>query len=430
MKSSVIHVEKLSKVYKLYTSAMDRFREALSPWKKKYHHDFFALKDLSLDIYEGEVVGILGANGAGKSTLLKILAGVLTPNSGEVKINGRVSALLELGMGFNPELSGEENVIFNATVLGLSPKSIQSKLAEIIEFADIGEYIEQPLKTYSSGMVARLAFAVAVNLDAEVLIIDEALSVGDVRFQQKAIRKMTQLMKKAKSIVFVSHSLDSIKRFCTRAIWLNAGEIVEDGNTVDVVQHYYTFMTTGDTPLKKGLTSSIRQLEKKVNTSTEDLQWYSTNSFESVGDGSGQIERIALYDDINHRSANIVSGGEELVMFLDVSVFKKISKPHISFVLRDKLGLNVFGVSSNHFGVHFESFQSGQKLLIKIRFLLPTILNGTYSFSVALLDISDATMKNKIHQVYDACVIQVESNDIKQLHGSLLIPNQASFEIS
>jgi ABC-type polysaccharide/polyol phosphate transport system ATPase subunit len=238
-----VKVENLSKIYKLYKSNADRVKEAFNPFRKKYHHDFYALKNLNFEIKSGEVLGIIGKNGSGKSTLLKILSGVLTPSEGGFYVNGKVSSLLELGTGFNPELTGEENVFFAGTIMGYTKEEMKTKLDEVIQFADIGEFIYQPVKTYSSGMFARLAFSVAVSVDPDVLIIDEALSVGDIRFQQKAIRKMKELMDSSKAIVFVSHDVNSIINLCNRVIWLRDGDVYFDGEPDDVVKKYVSYMS-------------------------------------------------------------------------------------------------------------------------------------------------------------------------------------------
>ena len=201
----VIKIENLSKVYKLYNSPVDRLKESLHPLRKQYHHDFYALNNVSFEIKKSESVGIIGKNGSGKSTLLKILTGVLTPTSGTVKVNGKVSALLELGAGFNPELSGIENVYFNGMLMGYTREDMAERLDEILSFADIGNFVHQPVKTYSSGMFVRLAFAVAINVDPDILIVDEALAVGDIKFQRKCFLKIEELRKSNKSILFVSH---------------------------------------------------------------------------------------------------------------------------------------------------------------------------------------------------------------------------------
>lgn len=233
-----IEVENLSKVYKLYDKPSDRLKEALSPVKKCYHKDFYALRDLNFKIKPGETVGFVGKNGSGKSTLLKLLTEVLTPTEGSLKINGKVSALLELGAGFNNEYTGMENIYLNGTIMGYSREEMDKRVDDIVKFADIGEYINQPVKTYSSGMFVRLAFAVAINVEPDILIVDEALAVGDVRFQLKCMDKFLEFKEKGITILYVSHDINSIKRFCTRAIWINEGHLEADGD-VDLITDKY-----------------------------------------------------------------------------------------------------------------------------------------------------------------------------------------------
>jgi ABC-type polysaccharide/polyol phosphate transport system ATPase subunit len=429
MKEPVISISNLSKIYKLYKDPLDRLKESLHPFGKKYHQDFFALKNLSLQIFEGEIVGVVGANGAGKSTLLKILAGVLTPSSGSVQINGRVSALLELGMGFNPELSGRENIIFNATILGLAPKTIEAKLEEIISFADIGAYIDQPLKSYSSGMVARLAFAVAVNIDAEILIIDEALSVGDVRFQQKALRKLQELMGRAKAIVFVSHSMDSIRKFCNRTIWIKDGAVFQDGNPTEVAKDYYGFMTTGT--IRQAATRSMSRpdiVSDSTLSTWKDIQWADLSNFSSLGDMEVTIKRASLCDRSLKNTQLVFEGGELLSLLLDVQSNVALDHFSVGFTLNNTLGMNVFGVSSSHFHAKLPHLKQGDRYIVKIDFDLPCLLNGNYTLSPGIAELGDSLQKIKKHHVFDAFVLQILSADQKQNHGSLIIPEGASFD--
>lgn len=234
--SVVIEVKNLKKMYKMYGNEGEKL---ISVFKKRKYEEFYALNGVSFTIGKGECVGIIGHNGAGKSTLLKILTGVAFPTSGEVIINGKISSLLELGSGFNPELSGMENIYFNGALNGMSTSEIDAVKDEIIEFADIGDFIHQPVKSYSSGMFARLAFAVAINIDPDILIVDEILSVGDVGFQVKCMAKFEEFKKAGKTILYVSHGLGTVKKFCDRAIWLQRGEVKDDGNSVIVVERYY-----------------------------------------------------------------------------------------------------------------------------------------------------------------------------------------------
>ena len=236
----VIKVEHMSKVYPLYEKKTDRLKETF--FGKKLHKEYFALKNITFTIFKGENIGLLGVNGAGKSTLLKILTGILTPTEGNVEVNGRVSALLELGAGFNMEYTGIENIHLNGTIMGYSETEIEKRKQEIIDFAEIGEYIYQPIKTYSSGMFARLAFAVAVNVEPEILIVDEALSVGDIQFQIKCLKKMKEMMDSGTTVLFVSHDISAIRRFCTRGIWIHNGEIQKDGEVNEVADEYLGFL--------------------------------------------------------------------------------------------------------------------------------------------------------------------------------------------
>ena len=233
-----IEVKDIEKVYKLYDKQSDRMKEAFGLGKNKKHKKHYALSGVTLNIYQGETVGIIGTNGSGKSTILKIITGVLSPTSGYVNANGRISALLELGAGFNYEYNGIENVYLNGTMMGFSDKEIEEKLPAILEFADIGDYIYQPVKTYSSGMFVRLAFAVAINIDPEILIVDEALSVGDVFFQAKCYRKFEEFKQMGKTILFVSHDLSSISKFCDRVFLLNQGNLLGEGTPKEMIDDY------------------------------------------------------------------------------------------------------------------------------------------------------------------------------------------------
>lgn len=246
MNNIAIKVEKLSKVYKLYDKPLDRMKESLSLSKKKYSREHYALNNISFEVKKGETVGILGTNGSGKSTILKIITGVLTPSCGNVEVNGKVSALLELGAGFNPEYTGLENIYLNGTMMGYTREEMEQRVKPIMEFADIGEFLNQPVKTYSSGMFARLAFAVAINVEPEILIVDEALAVGDVRFQIKCMDKMKQMMKGGTTVLFVSHDTNAIKRFCMKAIWINNGVMKDIGEVNRVADKYLDFLKCGE----------------------------------------------------------------------------------------------------------------------------------------------------------------------------------------
>ena len=251
MDKGTIEVRDLSKVYYLYDKPSDRIRETFSIRKKKYSKEHYALKNINLKINKGESIGIVGTNGSGKSTLLKLVTGVVTPTTGTIKTDGKIAALLELGAGFNPEYTGIENIYLNGTMMGYTEEEMKKRVPDIIEFADIGEFINQPVKSYSSGMFARLAFAVSINVEPDILIVDEALSVGDIRFQVKCIDKMRELQESGTTILFVTHAIEQIKRFCTRAIWIKNGELIEDGEASQVVDLYDNFMKYGEKKIEK-----------------------------------------------------------------------------------------------------------------------------------------------------------------------------------
>ncbi len=250
---TIIDIKHLNKVYNLYDKPIDRLKEVLSPTHKSYHREHYALNDISLEIKKGESVGIVGKNGSGKSTLLKIITGVLNPTSGEMNVQGKISALLELGAGFNPEYTGIENIYLNGTMMGYSKAEMDEKVDDIIAFADIGDFINQPVKTYSSGMFARLAFAVSINVEPEILIVDETLSVGDTRFQIKCMDKMKEMMEGGTTVLFVSHDINAIRRFCTRCIWINEGKMKEVGSVNMVSDHYIDFLKMLDAENQVGV---------------------------------------------------------------------------------------------------------------------------------------------------------------------------------
>ena len=275
---TVISLRNVSMYYKLYNSPKDRLKEALSPTRKKYHKEFYATNDINLEIKKGEIVGIVGKNGSGKSTLLKLITGILTPSTGNIIVNGDISALLELGSGFNPQFTGIENIYFYGTVLGFSKKQMDEKLDEIIAFADIGEFISQPIKTYSSGMKSRLGFAVAIHIEPEILILDEVLSVGDVLFKRKSYAKMQEFFESGKTIIYVSHNTNEVNRLCTRAVFLLDGEIIMDGDPKTITKYYEKYLfakKANQAKIKQEIlnyTFETEQVSPKIDLSSAEIK--------------------------------------------------------------------------------------------------------------------------------------------------------------
>ena len=266
----IIVMSHVTKAYQLYDRPMDRLKEGLSLTHKSYHRTHTVLDDFNLEIQRGESIGFVGRNGAGKSTLLKLITGVLSANSGTIEVRGKVAALLELGAGFNMEYTGRQNIYLNGKMMGYSAAQMEERVDSIIEFADIGEFIDQPVRTYSSGMFARLAFAVSINVSPDILIVDEVLSVGDTRFQMKCIEKMGELKERGTTILFVSHTLEQIKRFCTRAVWMRDGHIEMDGESSEIIDLYDSHMRTGmDIETLKQLRAGVQKMENEVAAAAE-----------------------------------------------------------------------------------------------------------------------------------------------------------------
>ena len=300
-KEKSIEIKNITKIYKMYNKPSDRVKEALNLTRKKLHKDFYALDDVSFNIKQGESIGIVGKNGSGKSTILKILTGVLTPNSGDCKVNGRIAALLELGAGFNNEYTGIENVYLNGTINGFTKEQMDEKIDDIIKFADIGEHIHQPVKTYSSGMFVRLAFAVAISVDPDILIVDEALAVGDVRFQLKCMDKFMEFKEKGVTIIFVSHDTNMIKRFCDRCIWLNEGKMIADGDTDTITDRYLDFLKMLDVN-QNVLEENEGEEEKadiEVKSTDEDIDIAEIKSVELLDRKGKKLENIKHGEIVN-----------------------------------------------------------------------------------------------------------------------------------
>ncbi|MCR5406672.1 MAG: ABC transporter ATP-binding protein [Lachnospiraceae bacterium] len=339
-KQVAISVSHLTKIYKLYDRNRDRLKEALHLSKNINFREHYALNDINLEVHAGETVGIIGTNGSGKSTILKIITGVLNPSAGEVKINGRISALLELGAGFNMEFTGIENIYLNGTMTGFSEEEIDARLQDILDFADIGDFVYQKVKTYSSGMFVRLAFAVAINIDPEILIVDEALSVGDVFFQNKCYRKFEEFRKQGKTILFVSHDLSSISKYCDRVILLEKGVKIGEGEPKEIIDMY-----------KKVL---VGQLDKQSDTKKsadiargakwKDRMQLNPNKDE-YGSGLAEFEDFCAYDDSGEITNTIVKG-EQFTVKVKVRFFETIQDPIFAVSFKNMQGTEITGTNT------------------------------------------------------------------------------------
>lgn len=409
MSDIVIEVEHLSKMYKLYDKPMDRLKESLGLSKKKNYKEHYALKDVSFQVCKGETVGIIGTNGSGKSTILKIITGVLSQTCGEIRVNGRISALLELGAGFNMEYSGLENVYLNGTMIGFSREEIDAKLDDILNFADIGEFIHQPVKTYSSGMFVRLAFAVAININPEILIVDEALSVGDVFFQAKCYRKFEEFKKMGRTILFVSHDLGSISKYCDRVILLNKGKMVSQGKPKEMVNLYKKILV-GQELVEDDADDADELKKNKVLSmqSTEEV-WKNymliNPELQSYGDGRAEIIDFGVFDEAGEIT-NTVYKMQYFTLRMKIKFNQKIVNPIFAFSFKDLKGTELTGTNTV-----IEKTDTGcvsASDIVEISFTQKMRLQGgQYLLQLGCTGFEGNDNFVVYHRLYDICCLQV-----------------------
>ena len=440
-KQLAIHVEGLNKVYRLYDHNRDRLIDSLGLARKKRYREHFALNNVDLDVYQGECVGIIGTNGSGKSTILKIITGVLNPTSGTVQVNGRISALLELGAGFNYEYNGIENVYLNGTMIGFSEKEIDEKLQDILDFADIGDYVYQPVKTYSSGMFVRLAFAVAINIDPEILIVDEALSVGDVFFQAKCYHKFEEFKKQGKTILFVSHDLSAISKYCDRAVLLNQGVKLGEGSPRDMIDIYKQVLVgqyelpSGDKKANLAADEDIRRAaaEKMDGKKTEASQEQSDQtgqredgkSDQPVAEGGGrpvpglnvqaleygtkeaEIVEYYMTDGAGLRTSAILKG-EPFTLYMKVRANKDLAAPIFALSIKNIKGVEITGTNTMVERSFLESVKAGE--ILNITFTQKVRLQGgEYLLSLGVTGYEGDAF-TVYHRLYDILNLTVISD--------------------
>jgi lipopolysaccharide transport system ATP-binding protein len=432
----VIQARNLSKCYQIYDHPRDRLKQFVMPRlqsfirrePKKYYREFWALKDVSFQVKKGETVGIIGRNGSGKSTLLQMVCGTLNPTAGIVKTSGRVAALLELGSGFNPEFTGRENVYLNATVLGLTKKEIDERFDQIAAFADIGDFTDQPVKTYSSGMMVRLAFAVVAHVDADILVVDEALAVGDAFFTQKCIRFIRGFQEKGGTLLFVSHDTGSVVNLCSRAILLIRGAVSLTGTPKAVAERYLENLyesnqEVGGVLAEKddatlGLEQSsveYRDMREALFSSSNlrnDIQVFQFNTDKSgFGTGDAEIKSVRLLapDEV---PLSWVVGGELTILEIRCQAYKTLLRPIVGFLFKDRLGQVIFGDNTYLVYQHVPQLvRSHGELVARFEFRLPRLPTGDYSIGAA---IAEGSQENHVqhHWVHDALNIKVHASAI------------------
>lgn len=374
----MIEVSQLAKCYKIYEQPADRLKQALFRGKRKYFKEFWPVKGVSFRIAKGEIVGLIGANGSGKSTLLQLICGILKPTSGGVVVDGRIAALLELGSGFNPEFSGHDNIFMNAALLGLSRDEINLRYADIVEFAGIGDFLYQPVNTYSSGMVVRLAFAISSFVDADVLVVDEALSVGDVGFQAKCLERMERLMQAGTTVLLVTHDVQMVKRYCDRVIYLKQGELVYDGDPEEATERYLA---------ETRESAFANQQFTRPDTASSQAKMRVVNSLGAI------TSAILTARDVSATSV-VIGQGERLTLTVTAKVAADLKHPRVQMTVRDMRGYNLFGFNNIYGNQEIRPDINGE---FKVSYSFAANLQaGDYAITLRLDDSNDVNQVNLI----------------------------------
>jgi len=409
---NAIEIENLTKIYRLYKSHKDRVKEIVSLNTKQYHHDFHALNDVSFSIKKGETVGIIGQNGSGKSTLLKIICGVTRPTSGSVKVNGRISSLLELGAGFHPDFTGRENVYMNGALMGFSKEEMERRLPEIEAFADIGEFIDQPVKSYSSGMYVRLAFAAAINVEPEILIVDEALSVGDVFFQTKCFAKFKEFKEKGVTILFVTHTLDLITTHCNCAVLLDKGILIKQAVPKVVIDGYRSLLASkGDALTGSGIKEKNRTIDV-ITMMSKELEWqglFQVNPKQNhYGTREAEILEAGIFTPDN-RPVQVLERNQECLIKIKVCHNEVMPAPIVYFLIKNSQGTVLCGTDTFVHNIEMGWMEKGAVTIVVFKQVL-RLNPGEYLLSLSLQALKDGTFVT-YDTILDYLAFQVVSNE-------------------
>lgn len=433
-----IRIRDLSKCHLIYDRPQDRLKQSLLPRLDRalgrpprvYYREFWALRDVSLEVRRGETIGIIGRNGAGKSTLLQLVCGISHPNSGSVEVSGRVAALLELGSGFNPEFSGRENVYLYASVLGLSRKEVDERFDDIAAFADIGEFIDQPIKTYSSGMHVRLAFAVIAHVDADILVIDEALAVGDAVFTQKCMRFIRRFQQQG-TLLFVSHDMNSVNSICDSAMWLDRGSVCRTGNAKEVTEAYMqhclqdlygsSVRLNSITPMKIA-DDDTSILDPNLGSEPPRIEFFDNIALsEGFKTEHAEITGVVLTDR-DDKVLDILTGGELVRLTIEAKVHREMPSPILGFFVKDRLGQSLFGEHTYTYIQPPRTVPAGGAIAARFDFQMPLLPNGEYSVTVSIAE-GDPYNATQHHWLHDALLIRVSSARLR--YGLVGIPFQS-----
>lgn len=403
--STVIHLENLSKKYPIYSSPGHKLLEFLSLRRVRLHREFWALREISLDIDKGDAVGIIGVNGSGKSTLLQIVAGILQQNSGICRVEGRVAALLELGAGFNPEFTGRENVYMSGAISGFTRQEMEERFSNILEFAEIGDFIDQPVKTYSSGMFVRLAFSVAIHADPDILIVDEALSVGDLIFQHRCINRIRMLQRMGKTILFVTHDLSALTQFCTSAVLLDQGRKVCEGDPEEVANRYRALVFERESR-EAGKGSGHIEVDEEKGLPLISTIPYVHNRF---GGGGAELLGIIMHTGDGEVISD-VRAGQEVSILMSVRFKENVEFPIVGVTIRDRLGTEITATNTSYEGTSLPPLQAGSVITVRLRMKIPSLRPGSYSISpgIASGNIWEHEIEDWIDNAYIINVVETE----------------------
>jgi ABC-type polysaccharide/polyol phosphate transport system ATPase subunit len=416
---NAVEFQGVSKSYAIYDAPGDRLKELLSLNRLKRHKDFWALHEVSFEVKRGETFCIVGENGSGKSTLLQMVAGILHPTSGTVAVNGRVSALLELGAGFNPEFSGRDNVYLNGSILGLTTRQIDQRYQDITAFAEIGSFIDQPVKTYSSGMVVRLAFAVAINVDPEILLVDEALAVGDIYFRQRCMRKVHELRQRGITILFVSHAVSDVKAIGDRVLWLDHGRMIDCGEPDRVVSKYLAAMTEKDSSYLRAKSAADPGARRTERMQAPEVVETIPNIDHRFGDGRATIIGIAVLDE-QGRTLAILEPSTRILVRISVRASGDVALPIVGFMLRNQLGMDFSGTNTAREGYELAPLQAGDVTTVDFYLDLPELYPASFSFSPAIAD--GTLMGYQMCDWIDNAIILQMGRSEAQVYGYLHLP--------
>ncbi len=407
-----ISVKSLSKKYRLYDSPGHRLKEALNPFGKKYHRDFWALNDISFEVKKGETLGIVGQNGSGKSTLLQIICGILQPSAGGVEVKGKISSILALGAGFNPDYTGRDNAYINGAIMGLTRDEMDERFPGIEAFAEIGEFIDQPVKTYSSGMYVRLAFACAVSIEPDIFVVDEALAVGDEIFQHRCMRRINEIRESGATVCFVSHSAAAIKALCSRAILLDYGRLMAEGTSETVMQKYHALCNERK-QMKFDTLKGIGQRKGESSPGTAESDEPAVlgvpNVDHRLGDKRAEIVGVRLYNSLG-KETNVLRAGEEAVVKMTAAFTDAVERPIAGLTIRNTHGIDIFATNTFIEGVELPAAGKGDLYTFAFEFVVPNISPHHYSLSPA---VADGTMETHVacDWIDNALVFHVRKTD-------------------